>query len=611
MHKHSIGDVKMTIYYSVEGAVNRPEISKAAADSIIAGRHKVCRSIVDLIRQHLAREKASYLLALDGYLGIEWDPIVSEVKTLLEDVEVRVIDVSSCLKNPSEIDEMIDPFLSRDLDFGYVFDGDLEQFFDPSKLEQLEEELTACRSESKGKVVICYGSGAALPQLGELFDHVYYFDLTREELFNRSEKKPVFFLGSGGRGMPVHQSLKRFCYVDSQVLNRHKRYILKYIDWYVDSNSTDELKLVPRSAYEEILSAVAQSPIMVKLLYYPVAWGGTWQKELKKLPQSMENSGQGSLVPNENSIEIAVSSVSLEVPFLNLLWQEPMKIMGDRAFETAKGNFPLNYFYDDEIGVGGGHMAIQVHPDGDYMRENFNEPMRQDESYYILHTEAGAKTYLGLTEDADLDELRRLAARSEEEGIPFEYDEYVNSISTKPGDFLLIPAGTIHASGRNQMVVEIDWVVTAYTPGYTFHIYDYLRPDLDGAMRPIHIEHSFNALEDKRTEWVLKNLKQEPRLIREGDGWAEYVLGRRDDMLFEVRRLEFEKSIQDETEEQGTFHALTLVEGESVLVQSQGNPGKHYKLDFPDTLIIPACMGRYTVTNLGSKPCKIVKALVR
>lgn len=599
----------MTIYYSVKGAVNRPKISRAVADSVVVGHHQVCQSIVDLIRQHLAQEKASYLLALDGYLGIEWDSTISKIKTLLEEVETEVIDVSSCLKNPSEIDEIIHSFLSHDLDFGYVFEGDLEQFFDPAKLERLKEELTTCRSESKGKVVVCYGSGAAIPPLRGLFNHIYYFDLTREELFNRSEERSIFFLGAGGHGKPVHQSLRRYYYVDSQALDRHKRDILAHTDGYVDGNDAGELKLVPRDAYEEMLSAIAQAPIMVKMLYCPTVWGGNWQKELKKLPRSIENSGQGFLVANENSVRIAVDGVSLEIPFQNLMWKESLKILGERAFEVSQGNFPLNYWYDDEIG--GGHMAIQVHPDGAYIREHFNEPMQQDESYYILHTESDAKTYLGLTEEADLGELRRLAAQSEEKGVPFEYDKYVNSIPTEPGDFLLIPAGTIHASGRNQVVVEIDWVITAYTPGYTFHIYDYLRPDLDGSMRPIHIEHSFNALKDRRTEWVLKNLKQEPRLIREGDGWAEYVLGRRDEMLFEVRRLEFEKSIYDETEEQGTFHALTLVEGESVLVQPQGNPGNQYKLDFPDTLIIPACMGRYNITNLGSKPCKVVKALVR
>lgn len=598
----------MTIYYSVKGAVNRPKISRAVADSVVVGHHQVCRSIVDLIRQHLAQEKASYLLALDGYIGIEWDSTISKIKTLLEEVETEVIDVSSCLKNPSEIDEIIHSFLSHDLDFGYVFEGDLEQFFDPAKLERLKEELTTCRSESKGKVVVCYGSGAAIPPLRGLFNHIYYFDLTREELFNRSEERSIFFLGAGGHGKPVHQSLRRYYYVDSQALDRHKRDILAHTDGYVDGNDAGELKLVPRDAYEEMLSAIAQAPIMVKMLYCPTVWGGNWQKELKKLSHSIENSGQGFLVANENSVRIAVDGVSLEIPFQNLMWKESLKILGERAFEVSQGNFPLNYWYDDEIG--GGHMAIQVHPDGAHIREHFNEPMQQDESYYILHTESDAKTYLGLTEEADLGELRRLAAQSEEKGVPFEYDKYVNSIPTEPGDFLLIPAGTIHASGRNQVVVEIDWVITAYTPGYTFHIYDYLRPDLDGSMRPIHIEHSFNALKDRRTEWVLKNLKQEPRLIREGDGWAEYVLGRRDEMLFEVRRLEFEKSIYDETEEQGTFHALTLVEGESVLVQPQGNPGNQYKLDFPDTLIIPACMGRYNITNLGSKPCKVVKALV-
>lgn len=599
----------MTIYYSVQGEVNRPAISRAATDSIVTGRRKVCQSIVDLINQHPAQETC--LLALDGYLGIEWNHIIPEIKTLLEDlnVEAIIIDMSCYLKTHSEITEMIAPSLNHILDFGYVFGDGLEQFFDPAKLEQLKKELTACQSESKEQVVLCYGSGAFIPSLKELYNHIYYFDLTREELFNRSEERPVHFLGDEGHSKPVHKSLRRFYYVESQVLDKHKRDILAYMDCYVDSIDTNELKLVPRAAYDEILSSIALSPIRVKLLYYPTSWGGNWQKNLRNLPQSMENSGQGFLVANENSLEIALDRVSLEIPFQNLLWKESLKILGQHAFNVSQGNFPLNYWYDDEIG--GGHMAIQVHPDGDYVREHFNEPMRQDESYYILHTESNAKTYLGLTEDADLDEFRRLTTRSEDQGIPFDYEKYVNSIPTKPGDFLLIPAGIIHASGRNQAVVEIDWVIAAYTPGYTFHFYDYLSPDLEGGLRPIHIDRSFDALDDKRSEWVLENLKQDPELLRSGDGWAEYVLGRRDEMLFEVRRLEFEKYIQDETEQQGTFHALTLVEGESVLLQSQENPDQQYKLGYPDTIIIPAYMGRYSITNLGNSPCKIVKALVR
>ena len=598
------------MYYSAKATINRPDISSAAADSIAIGLQQVCQSIVGVVREHLARDRAPYLLALDGYVGIEWDPIISNIQTLLEEVELEaeVIDVSSCLKDPPEIDKMLDPLLNHDHDFGYVFEGDLEQFFDTLRLQQLKEKLTACLAESKRKAVVCYGSGAAVSALRELYNRVYYFDLTREELFNRSEERQVFLPVPGRHSKPVHQSLRRYYYVDSQALDRHKRSILACADGYVDSNDTDELKLVPRDAYEELLCAIAQAPIAIKMLYYPVTWGGSWQKELKELPRTMENSGQGFLVANENSLMIAVDGASLEIPFQNLMWAEAPRILGQTAFEVAQGNFPLTYWYDDQIA--GWHMAIQVHPDAAYAREHFNEPMQQDESYYILHTESEAKTYLGLTQEADPEDLRRRAAESESKGIPFDFDKYVNSIPTEPGDFLLIPAGIIHASGRNQVVVEIDWVITAYTPGYTFHVYDYLRPDLDGSMRPIHIDHSFSALKDRRTEWVLKNLKQEPRLVREGEGWAEYVLGQRDDMLFEVRRLEFESCIHDETEEQRTFHALTLVEGESVHIQSQEHPGTRYKLDYPDTLLIPACMGKYTIANPGSTPCRVVKAMV-
>ncbi|MEM3704273.1 MAG: hypothetical protein QXX79_07660, partial [Candidatus Bathyarchaeia archaeon] len=101
-----------------------------------------------------------------------------------------------------------------------------------------------------------------------------------------------------------------------------------------------------------------------------------------------------------------------------------------------------------------------------------NDSPAQDESYYILQTGPEAKTYLGLKEDADVSEFRQAAKKSEKQGVPLDYEKYVNSIPTKPGDYFLIPAGTIHASGKNQVVLEIDGGIAAFSPGYTFHIYD-------------------------------------------------------------------------------------------------------------------------------------------
>jgi mannose-6-phosphate isomerase class I len=379
------------------------------------------------------------------------------------------------------------------------------------------------------------------------------------------------------------------------------------MNWYVESNVPQELKIIPRRTYNRILSKISQYPFAIKPLYYPVTWGGNWLKKIKKLPESMVNSGQGFIVASENSIRIATNGVVMEIPFLNLLWAEPQKILGEYVFRRFKGEFPLTYYYDD--GVEGGHMAIQVHANGSFMKKHFNEPIRQDESYYILFTGPEAKTYLGLRDSADIDEFHRAATKAEKEGVPFDHDKYVNSILTEPGDYFLIPNGTVHSSGRNQVVLEIDGGISAYGPSYTLHIYDYLRPDLEGQLRSIHIENSFSVLKDRNATWVSKNLKQEPRLIRSTKDGTEYLLGRRKGMYYEVRRLEFSSQMEDDTN--GRFHALTLVKGESILVQSKEKPQRKYKLDFPDTLIVPACIGKYILLNLSSKPCSVVKALVK
>jgi len=181
----------------------------------------------------------------------------------------------------------------------------------------------------------------------------------------------------------------------------------------------------------------------------------------------------------------------------------------------------------------------------------------------------------------------------------------VNSIPSKVGDLFLIPAGTVHASGRNEVVLEIG---NSY--GYTFHIYDYLRPDLHGRLRPIHSSHAFRVIEFRRTaHWVNQHLKQRPRLVRSGKDWAEYLLGKLEEIFYVVYRLEFATKIDDDTK--GKFHVVTLVEGDSVLVQSKEHPERKYGLNFSETVIVPACLGKYSILNLGRDLCKVIKVLLK
>ena len=86
---------------------------------------------------------------------------------------------------------------------------------------------------------------------------------------------------------------------------------------------------------------------------------------------------------------------------------------------------------------------------------------------------------------------------------PFDAERYVNRFPAAKHDHFLIPAGTVHCSGRNSMVLEIS--ATPYL--FTFKMWDWGRLGLDGVPRPVHLDHArANVQTDRRTSWVRENL---------------------------------------------------------------------------------------------------------
>ena len=213
--------------------------------------------------------------------------------------------------------------------------------------------------------------------------------------------------------------------------------------------------------------------------------------------------------------------------------------MGLDCVKKFGGYFPIRFNYDDSW-HSSGNMSIQVHSGHDYNVENYNELGRQDESYYVIATGHGAETYIGFNESTDPDEFIREVKKSEKQFTQVDYRKYVNHIQSRPGVQVMLPAGTIHSSGRNQVVLEIGSLTIG---SYTYKMYDYLRVDLDGIPRPIHTYHGEKVLcKERTTSWVKENIAQEPRMVRSGNGWAEYIVGEHDLLYFSLRRLEFEKN---------------------------------------------------------------------
>ena len=150
------------------------------------------------------------------------------------------------------------------------------------------------------------------------------------------------------------------------------------------------------------------------------------------------------------------------------------------------------------------------------MRETFGLPYTQHETYYVMDTSPGARDLPRL---ARRRRPRRLPGRSRARGgsgtRARARSGTCRRIRAIQHRLHLIPAGTPHASGAGNVVLEIS--ATPYL--YTLRFYDWLRRDLDGELRPVHLAHAFANLDPARSgDSVRRELIPEPTTGSRGCG---------------------------------------------------------------------------------------------
>lgn len=602
--------------YDDPTAVNRPKLSDKTINSIITGTKQSAAFISNLLSEKLKTKSGAIVVALDGYVGAEWDQTVNLVSQdmKLQKINVTAFNFADVYKTSEELDELLAENLEEDLEkdpvllFGKLFKGGYEDIIDNQKHNTLEGTLRHAASGSEKEIVIVYGCGCAIQSLRALYDYVFYFDVAPKEVILRAKKGK--FTNLGDRiARPIKAMLRRCYYVDFELAGHLRWDLIKKdaIDYYIASTQPDNVQLIPKESFSEITSTLVKYPFRCKPVYIEGVWGGYYIKSLRNLPDNMRNAAWVfDLIPLEVSVVVQAGKQLIEFPYFTFVQKEGVPLMGQDCVNKFEGYFPIRFNYDDSY-HSSGNMSIQLHSGHKYNVENYGEHGRQDESYYVVATGHGAKTYIGFNEDADPDEFVREVKKSEKEFTPVDYQKYINHIESKPGVQVMLPAGTIHSSGRNQVVLEIGSLTIG---SYTYKMYDYLRADLDGKPRPIHTYHGERELKkERKTAWVEEYLVQAPRLVRGGDGWAEYVVGEHDLLYFSLRRFEFEKEIEDNTD--GKFHVLNLVDGEKVLIQSLDNPELSYTQNYLDMVVVPATMGRYVVKNLGNQPVCVHKTMLK
>jgi mannose-6-phosphate isomerase class I len=527
------------------------------------------------------------VLAVDGPAAAPWERFTTLLDSALGAIGLtsRVVDARRWLVPWDEIQRRTAAAeLPDDPVFARVWEGSLAELHDgvPSSFEPPHIGLT-----------IVFGPGSALVH----HDVLWYADLPKRLSLDAVQRGVA-----GNVGQPAGEagSEQRLLFVDWPLQDRHKQELAPNLDGYVDLSDPEKPRWLDGEALRRSLAALAVSPFRTRPTFLPGPWGGQWLRRTLGVQTDTPNLAWSyELITPESGLLLGASE-PVEVGFEVLMAEHAEQVLGAPLTRRFGTSFPIRFDYLDTLD--GGHLSIQSHPSEQYMRETFGLPYTQHETYYVMVTTPGAKIFLGLREDADLDAFRAQAERAERPGVSFEPEEFLQTHPAEQHRLYLIPAGTPHASGAGNVVLEIS--ATPYL--YTLRFYDWLRRDLDGELRPVHLMHAFSNIDPgRRGDTVRRELIPEPSVVRHGQGWSELALGRMRELFFAVHRLDFADEVADDTD--GRFHTLNLVEGEEVVVESTA---AEHRLSYAETIVIPAAVGPYRIRRLRGEPCKVVKAFV-
>ncbi|WP_143305962.1 ROK family protein [Chitinophaga vietnamensis] len=536
---------------------------------------------------------AKYVV-IDGYGGVLWEPFRTRLGAALQQQGRTAYwyDVSACLKPAASIDEMLQASLNGDDPvFGKKFTGTLRDFFDTSKLGMLHADEAA-------DINIVYGTGAALSGWDGL---LIYLDVPKNEIQYRMRAGSITNLGAAAADDPV-QMYKRFYFADWPALNEHKAGLLPEIAFIVDEQRVHDITWTTGAAFREALEAMLHQPFRARPWFEAGVWGGQWMKQhLAGLdPQSPNYAWSFELITPENGIVLEHDGILLETSFDFLLYHDHQKLLGKAAARFGAA-FPIRFDFLDTFN--GGNLSIQCHPRTEYIREHFGESFTQDETYYILDCAPDAEVYLGFQENIDPQQFRQALEDAQERSIPLAAEQYVQVHPAQKHDLFLIPNGTVHASGKNNLVLEIS--STPYI--FTFKMYDWLRPGLDGKPRPINITHAFNNLYfDRKGEKVKQELIAKPETVATWEQGRKVHLPTHPVHFYTVDRYEFTGSIAIPTN--GQCHVCMLVAGDAVRVHT---PVSDEIFHFAETFVAPASAPVYNVHYEGQGKAFLVVAYVK
>lgn len=215
-------------------------------------------------------------------------------------------------------------------------------------------------------------------------------------------------------------------------------------------------------------------PLFLRPVFQERIWGGNRLKKHFHYPIPSENTGECWAISAHPHGQSVVKKGRYQGKTLQELWENHQELFGHRQEKT----FPLLTKLIDASSS----LSVQVHPDEEYANLHEHGEHGKTECWYIVDCEENAEIILGHKAKSK-EELTSMIREN-------RWEDLLQRIPVKPGDFFYIPSGTIHALGAGILVLE-----TQQSSDVTYRLYDYDRTDHHGKKRLLHLNKALDVIQ--------------------------------------------------------------------------------------------------------------------
>ena len=224
------------------------------------------------------------------------------------------------------------------------------------------------------------------------------------------------------------------------------------------------------------------SPLRFVPFLRPMVWGGRkLETQLHKVLPGEGPFGESWEISDHPLHESVVAAGPLAGTTLrDLMRQHAREIVGEDADNNSRFPWLLKFLDANDW------LSVQVHPGDESVERLWPGECGKTEAWFVLAAEPKSRIYAGLLPGVGREDFRKGLARG-------DVAKLLHSFTPKPGDCVLLPAGTVHALGGGVLLAEIQ-----QTSDATFRLFDWNRLDRDGKPRKLHMEEGLAAIDWKR-----------------------------------------------------------------------------------------------------------------